>query len=259
VVPVLEEVDSIDELKAALESPMAFLNHASKAGAEGIGIAISASLYVLEVVPGGQGAQNGVLIGDVISRVGSSEVSCDDSKQISAAMHIKVAALLSEARAQGEPVITILFNAGAKSADFKIESRLIAAAVQCKSHALHCKQTMSKSPAEGNSAPPLHVAASSVGVSLENPHCQEVIEPVVRRPSRYSEEVSQLPSPAERMRQVIAQGIGVEEQREQERQNARKEAVTYAEAAAAAAVPTDDLEAALMQATPILIISTKSL
>jgi hypothetical protein len=255
VVPVLEEVDSIEELKAAIESPMAFLNYASKAGAEGIGIAISASLHVLEVVPGGQGAQNGVLVGDVISSVGSSEVSCDDSMQKSAAMHIKAAALLSEARARGEQVITILFNSGAKSADFEIESRLITDAAQYTSHTLQCKQTKVKSPAEGNSAPPLHGAASSVGVLLANAHCQEDIESVARRPSFgcYSEEVSQLPSPAERMRRVIAQGMSVEEQREQERQNARIEAATYAEAAAAAAIPTEDLEAALMQAKTILM------
>jgi hypothetical protein len=39
--------------------------------------------------------------------------------------------------------------------------------------------------------------------------------------------------------------MSVKEQREQERQNARIEAATYAEAAAAAAIPTEDLEAAL--------------
>jgi predicted protein tyrosine phosphatase len=46
VVPVLEEVDSIDELKEAIESPMAFLDRISKADAESLGIAISASLHV---------------------------------------------------------------------------------------------------------------------------------------------------------------------------------------------------------------------
>jgi hypothetical protein len=54
------------------------------------------------------------------------------------------------------------------------------------------------------------------------------------------------------MNQDIAKGMGVKEQREQERQNARTEAPSHAEAAAAAAVPSDGLEAALMQATFIV-------
>jgi hypothetical protein len=63
VVPELEEVDSIDELKEAIEHPMAFLDRISKAGAESLGIAISASLCVLNplapvVVPAGQGARS---------------------------------------------------------------------------------------------------------------------------------------------------------------------------------------------------------
>jgi hypothetical protein len=163
-----------------------------------------------------------VQVGDLISSVGSSEVGCDGNMQ----MDIKVAALLSEARARGEPFITIRFNSGAKSADFKLKSQLTAAIAQGKLHTLHRKQAMINPPAEGNSAPPLHGAASSF---LAN-GCP----------------VSPLPSPAQRMRRVIAQGMSVEEQREQERQNAR------AEAAAAAAIPTSDLEAALMQTTIVV-------
>jgi hypothetical protein len=55
-------------------------------------------------------------------------------------LDIKVAALLSEARVRGEPFITIRFNSGAKSAEFKIKSRLSAAVAQGGLHTLHCKQ-----------------------------------------------------------------------------------------------------------------------
>jgi predicted protein tyrosine phosphatase len=225
VVPVLEEVDSIDELKAAVESPMAFLDRVSKACAEDIGIAISASLHVLEVVPGGQGAQNGVLVGDIISCVGSSEIGYDGSMQL----HIKVAALLSKARARGDQFITISFNGGTKSADLKIKSQLSAAVAQEKLHPLRCKQAVVRSPAEDNTAPP----PSSVV-----PFYQEVVESVVKGPciTCYSEELLQLPSPAERMRRDIAQGMSTEEQQQQERQNARAEAA--AEVAAATALAT---------------------
>jgi hypothetical protein len=150
-------------------------------------------------------------------------------------MAIKVGALLSKARARGEPFITIRFNSGAKSADFKFKPQLTAAVAQENLHTLHRKQAMTKSPAEDNSAPPLHSAASSF----------------LFHANSYS--VSQLPSPAERMRLVIAQGMSVAEQREQERQNARTEVGSHAEAAAAAAIPTKDLEAVLMQTTTVIM------
>jgi ubiquinone biosynthesis protein UbiJ len=175
-----------------------------------------------------------VLVGDIISCVGSSEVSYDGSMQLD----IKVAALLSEARARGEPFITIRFNGGTKSADFKIKSRLSAAVAQEKLHTLRCKQAVVRSPAEDNTAHP----PPACGVV---PFYREVVESVVEAPrfTCYSEEVRQLPSPAERMRQDIAQGMSAEEQRQQERQNARVEAA--ADAAAATAIAAKNLEAKL--------------
>jgi hypothetical protein len=135
VVPVLEEVDSIDELKEAICDPMAFLDRISKAGAESLGIVVSASLHVLKVVPGGQGARNNVQAGDIISRVGSTNFSYDGSTQ----MDVEVGSLLNEARTRGEASVRIEFNDGAKSAEFKIKSRLTAAMASGKSQIMHQK------------------------------------------------------------------------------------------------------------------------
>ena len=111
VVSVLEEVDSIDELKAAAEKPIAFLDRVSKAGAENLGITTSAGLLVLEVVPDGQGAQKGVQVGNLISHVGSTSLSnCNGSDSESTRMDIKFGSLLSEARAAEVACVTIKFN-----------------------------------------------------------------------------------------------------------------------------------------------------
>jgi hypothetical protein len=126
VVPVLEEVDSVEELREAIGYPMAFLDHASKAGAEKLGMTINASLCVLEVVPGKQGAQKGVTVGDVISCIGSTSLSYDESTR----MDIKVALLLIEAKSRKEPFVTIKFNSGAKSAEFKILSLAMASSAE---------------------------------------------------------------------------------------------------------------------------------
>jgi hypothetical protein len=280
VVPVLEEVDSIDELKAAIDNPVAFLEKLSKAGNESLGILISASLHVLDVEPDGQGSGKGVQVGDIISRVGSTDLSFDGRTRLD----MKAASLLSRARADGDAIVTIEFNGGMKSADFRIKSKLTAAVASSASavkpavaegKSMIAKQApgfeaetaqekpgpeifaqrtqaMAKSPADGNSAP-LPDAASSVGAFLTNVH-QEVIESETRGPSlgRYSEELFLLPSPMELTRRVISHGMSVEEQRQQERQNARTEAAAHAEAAAAAAIPTKDLEATLMQATILI-------
>jgi hypothetical protein len=137
VVPVLEEVDSIDELKETVEYPMAFLDRLSKAGAESLGIVISASLHVLKVLPGGQGARNNVQTGDVISRVGSTNLSYDGSTH----MDVEVGSLLNEARTKGEAFVRIEFNDGAKSAEFKVKSRLTAAMASGESQIMHQKPT----------------------------------------------------------------------------------------------------------------------
>ena len=125
VAPMLEEVDSIDELKRAIEYPVAFLHRVAESGCENLGIAISASLHVLEVQPGGQGSKKDVQVGDILSKVGSSELLYDGHTPLD----INVASMLSSARARGEPFITIEFNGGAKRADFRIKSRVAAAVV----------------------------------------------------------------------------------------------------------------------------------
>jgi hypothetical protein len=152
---------------------------------------------VLEVVPGGQGAQNGVLVGDVISHVGPIEVGYDGSMQ----MDIKFVVLLSEARARGEPFITIRFNSGEKSADFKIKSRLTAALAPDTSPSMHMdrKKAMSKATV---------ATASPYGTpSVVHSDADTV--------------VSRCPSPSEHVRQLLEEGITVKEQREHERHEAQ--------------------------------------
>jgi hypothetical protein len=188
-----------------------------------------------------------VLVGDIISCVGSSEVGYDGSMQLD----IKVAALLSEARARGEPFITIRFNGGTKSADFKIKSRLSAAVAQEKLHTLRCKQAVVRSPAEDDTAhpPPTCGVVPFYREVVESVVVESVVEAPRFRFRCYSEEVSQLPSPAERLRQDMAHGMSVEEQRQQERQNARVEAAAAADAAAATPIAANNLEAKLATAT----------
>jgi hypothetical protein len=203
VVPVLEEVDSIDELKEAIEHPMAFLDRISKAGAESLGIAISASLRVLKVVPGGQGAQKHVQVGDIISRVGSTDLSYDGRMQ----MDVKVDSLLSDARMRGEAFVMIEFNDGAKGAEFKIKSRLTAAT----------RQIMDPTLEEEN--------ATVVGVASPALATKAATRPTSAAADGDSgfHVEHRCPSPVDN---PIEDGRTVEEQREQERRRPTKHTVT---------------------------------
>jgi hypothetical protein len=260
VVPVLEEVESIDELKEAVEYPMAFLDRVSKAGAESLGIAISASLHVLKVVPGGQGARNNVQTGDVISRVGSTNLSYDGSTQ----MDVEIGSLLNEARTRGEAFVRIEFNDGAKSAEFKVTSRLTAAMASGKSQIMHQKLTTTRRGSVENLAGKLekNMALENAKESLParqtiNPTLEEESATVVgfasstlattasTRPTfAPADEDSSFhieyrcPSPSEHMQQLLEEGVTVKEQREHERREAQRAPALDTDALAFSSVNT---------------------
>jgi hypothetical protein len=123
VQPVLEEVDSTAELKDAIQDPLGFLDHISKAGCQSLGLLVSPELVVLKVLLGGQADKKGVQTGDVISKAGSCELSFNGRTP----MDTKLAALVSRARALGEPAIMIAFNNGKKGIEFQIKSKFTAA------------------------------------------------------------------------------------------------------------------------------------
>jgi hypothetical protein len=123
VLPVLEEVDSSAELQDAIQDPLGFLDHISKAGCQSLGLLVSPELVVLKVLCGEQADKKGVQTGDVISKAGLCELSFDGRTP----MDTKMAALVSRARALGEPTIMIAFNNGKKRIEFQIKSKLTAA------------------------------------------------------------------------------------------------------------------------------------
>jgi hypothetical protein len=245
VVPVLEEVDSIDELKEAIKHPMAFLDRISKAGAESLGIAISAGLHVLRVVPGGQGARNNVQAGDIISRVGSIDLSYDGSTQ----MDVEVGSLLNQARMRGEAFVMIEFNDGAKSAEFKIKSRLTAAMASGKSRII-ASGTAAKKLAIMHLKPRLEPYLQAQGLEwadvvpvLETIDSIEELRAAFDDPEALLEwvlgtgfglvfqpvnedssaDAKQLPSPSEHVYKPFRDGLTVAEEREQEKAAATRQ------------------------------------
>eukprot|EP00935_MAST-01C_sp_MAST-1C-sp1_P000003 g3.t1 len=113
VMPVLECVDSIGELKEAVNDPAGFLEVALKADAQRLGMTIGCDGQVLETIPNGQAIAHGVQVGDVVSRVGELDLINDGIP-----LDIRFASLLSMFRASDEQVIAIEFNDGEKVVEF---------------------------------------------------------------------------------------------------------------------------------------------
>jgi hypothetical protein len=178
---MLEEVDSIDELKAAVEKPIAFLDRVSKAGAENLGITTSAGLLVLEVVPDGQGAQKGVQVGNLISHVGSTSLSnCNGSDSESTRMDIKFGSLLSEARTAEVACVTIKFNGGTKKAEFKMKSQ----PVEPGNPAITRQKTRRGGGGGAPSAPAENLAVHVVKEKLRARSERQYLNPALREENR---------------------------------------------------------------------------
>jgi hypothetical protein len=239
VVPVLEEVDSIDELKAAMDFPVVFLQRIVEAGDETLGITVSSELHILGVAPGSQGMQKGICVGDIMSRVGSHELVYDGSTP----MDVKVSSLLSKARARGEAFVRIEFNEGAKGEDFKIKSRLTAALASEKSQLMLQVQLATKA---------VELAKTSREALVRSTPNLEVEAPPAPSPASTTavREIGfgRCPSPSKHTKVQIQDGLTVKEQQQRERHQAQQEGRQALTCPAVRAVFSEAAETAIKMA-----------
>ena len=163
-------------------------------------------------------------------------------------MDVEVGSLLNEARTRGEAFVRIEFNDGAKSAEFKVKSRLTAAMASGKSQIMHQKLTTTRRGSVKNLAEKFekNMVSENAKESLparqtSNPTLEEESATVVgfssstlattasTRPTfTPADEDSgfhieyRCPSPSEHMQQLLEEGVTVKEQRERERREAQR-------------------------------------
>jgi predicted protein tyrosine phosphatase len=257
VVPVLEEVDSIEELKQAAADPAAFLEqlvNASGPAAKKLAIMhlkprldpyLKARelewadvVPVLETIDSIEELRTAAADPEaLLERV--SQASGPAAKKL-AIMHLKprLDPYLKARELEWADVVPVL-----ETIDSIEELRTAAADPEALLERVYKKLAiMHVKPLRAYSAAPTPCAGSvahTIGSGAVGPAIGTPSFPLAL-PLRYSEELSRLPSPSERISRVMAQEAHVDEQ-------GRQDKCTAAAAAAAAVVPAKSLEAMLLK------------